>query len=1482
MKKKLLIVTLLLSINCIAQFSKTHYIPPLASAQTIVPVDQYLYISTPSLEPVNFRIIGIGGNDVIGVVSRDQPYEYLIGSGPNTQLNVAHNQVNQILNNKGYIIEAEDLIYVSARIIAGDGNHAGKVVSKGLAALGTQFRIGGLLNTLLNNYGDYHYTFVSILATENNTEVSFSDIGAGAVLTNNVSAGSFPSTITLNSGQSFVMAVEGPTNTNRDALIGSLVSSNKPIAVNCGSFGGSNGALNNVDLGFDQIVSAERTGKDYIFIKSTGQPDVEKVLIIAHEDDTEVFLGAETTPIYTIDAGEYVTFDGNDYTPNGNLFVRTSKNTFAYQSIGDDARGDQANQEMFFVPPLSCQTPKNIDNIPFLERVGGRIFDGRVSIITETGSTLTFVVNGTNYTLANLPGVNVDGPLAVEGNTEYETYVIKGLSGNVSVLSTGQLYLASYGSNDAATFGGFYSGFTFKPEVTFDRLDTSLENCIPNVELSVSTITAFDEFQWFFNDVLIPGATNRDYTPTQPGYYHISATISDCGTVLISDKIPVSSCATDSDNDGANDNIDVDSDNDGITNCAESLGDRNVVFAGTGGTISAPGYANSFVTSFPPASGTPTATPFTGNSDGSFVTSTSAGNGNSTVFELNFAQPVSISLEYPLAALPENLITSQSKFIISVPVNRTITVLNPTDQLLIDTNYDGIYESGITEFSSFEIRFRLKSTTPLPAGTGTFSFRANLADNVRFTQVNLNDAAVTNATFSILATCVPIDRDGDGIPDQNDLDSDNDGIPDFYESQGMNFFVLSGIDINSDGLDDIFENGFIVADSDADGVPDYLDLDSDNNGIFDLTESGLASSDGNNNGIIDGNPASFGNNGLSNSVETFANSGITNLPIRDTDADGIFDFVEADNDNDQCSDVLEAGFTDGNNNGYLGNAAIPIVDGNGLVTGAPNGYTMPNSLYIVATPIDINDQPEDMSICEGRNAVFAITTNPGVSYQWQLSSNGITFTNINDNATFSGATTSTLTINAVTAVMSGNQYRVQLYIAGNICGSISESATLTVLALPATVTRTLVQCDTGISPDGITLFNLAQADEMFIAGDSTFSVDYFLSVADADAGVDPLPLVYTNITNPQQLVARVTTSANSCFTYSTLNLVANLLPSQIINVPSQCDDDGTEDGLYEFNLTQTVIPVPSTQTIRYYENETDALLEQNAILNPTQYVNLIPYSMQVVARVENETAESCTRLYFLNLTVNALPAIFVNEDLEPFVVCVNSNSFTTVLEPEFLDGSDYTLYDYQWFYEGQILTGATSSSLTVSAEGLYSVEVTDANGCSKIAFIPVIASSQAIIQDIAVTDLSFFNTVTVTLTSNSYGDYVYSLDVANAFQESNIFQNVAAGTHVVFVKDKNGCPITSQMIYVMGIPKYFTPNGDGFNDVWNLRGASPSNGLSIIYIFDRYGKLITQIIPAGEGWDGSLNGHPLPSDDYWYSIFLTDGRAFKGHFTLKR
>ncbi|MNL65790.1 hypothetical protein D3C87_1901740 [compost metagenome] len=85
----------------------------------------------------------------------------------------------------------------------------------------------------------------------------------------------------------------------------------------------------------------------------------------------------------------------------------------------------------------------------------------------------------------------------------------------------------------------------------------------------------------------------------------------------------------------------------------------------------------------------------------------------------------------------------------------------------------------------------------------------------------------------------------------------------------------------------------------------------------------------------------------------------------------------------------------------------------------------------------------------------------------------------------------------------------------------------------------------------------------------------------------------------------------------------------------------------------------------------------------------------------------------------------------------------------------------------------------------------------------------------------------------------------------------------------------------MDYPRFFTPNGDGFNDLWVIKNIDQMPDYTIS-IFDRYGNLLKQMNQNGEGWNGIFNGRQMPSDDYWFTLFFANGKNVKGHFSLKR
>jgi len=211
-----------------------------------------------------------------------------------------------------------------------------------------------------------------------------------------------------------------------------------------------------------------------------------------------------------------------------------------------------------------------------------------------------------------------------------------------------------------------------------------------------------------------------------------------------------------------------------------------------------------------------------------------------------------------------------------------------------------------------------------------------------------------------------------------------------------------------------------------------------------------------------------------------------------------------------------------------------------------------------------------------------------------------------------------------------------------------------------------------------------------------------------------------------------------------------------------------------------------------------------------------------------------------------------------------------------------TDYNYQWS------TGEITSNITVTQGGEYSLTISDKLGestCDNTFVITVYASKTPHIKEVVVDDLQDSNTITII--PDREGDFEYRLDDGK-YQEENIFYNVLPGAHKITLNDMNGCGTATESIVVVGFPKFFTPNGDGANDIWNIVGIS-SLEEPMLFVYDRYGKLLKQLSRNSLGWDGTYNGVALPSDDYWFKLSFLDhngqrttAKYVNNHFSLKR
>ena len=468
MTKFIRLFTLLFFFSLIgfSQISKVHYIPPLTSNElagggSSLPQDQFIYLSTPSTDNVTVTITPLNGDSptIIDDLSNTTPKRYDIpGSGIGTQLFVDNDETGGSTTlNAGFLIEANCPIYVSVRYNA--GSQAGALVSKGDASLGTHFRAGMMtMGTKTDeNHQSTSLSFISVMATQDDTNVRFDLPNAtGQTRIENYTYNG-PFIKTLNKHESVIIAIdldENNKNTGaaRNSLIGALVRSvddsgtvlvednTKPIVVNVGSASGTfsaNGGGH--DHGVDQIVGLDRVGHEYIFVKGNGQNrtsggELETPLIVAAVNGTQIYINDDTNPAATLDAGEYYLISSGYYSSQAQgatMYVRTQdKNhpVFAYQGVGGN--GDsEANQGMFFVPPLSDEANDDVNNIPSIDFIGDDQYDDQAGVTIVTNSDATITINDQNgdYDIASLT------PVTVTGKTDYKAYSIEDLQGDIKV-----------------------------------------------------------------------------------------------------------------------------------------------------------------------------------------------------------------------------------------------------------------------------------------------------------------------------------------------------------------------------------------------------------------------------------------------------------------------------------------------------------------------------------------------------------------------------------------------------------------------------------------------------------------------------------------------------------------------------------------------------------------------------------------------------------------------------------------------------------------------------------------------------------------------------------------------------------------------------------------------------------------------------------------------------------------------------------------
>ncbi len=533
-------------------------------------------------------------------------------------------------------------------------------------------------------------------------------------------------------------------------------------------------------------------------------------------------------------------------------------------------------------------------------------------------------------------------------------------------------------------------------------------------------------------------------------------------------------------------------------------------------------------------------------------------------------------------------------------------------------------------------------------------------------------------------------------------------------------------------------------------------------------------------------------------------------------------------------------------------------------------YFFENEINIVNPFEEVTNISSDLELCLAGTYTLVGEDVPGAIYQWSFSDGRITV-NLPTPSPANKLTINTLADNTAGTyslnITTNDECNTQLFGKANVSYTTPPNINTSVL---------LSSCDVFDidANDGLTTFNLEDSLSDIINGFAAdFDVYFYLNDIDATNDIhnqNSLPQLYYNAVPNQIITTKVYKKNSDCFVLGQLQLDAN--SGQYLNAfdIQGCTDNLSNMVLFDLNEQLNNIKVlnglPDNVAIQFFESLEDAVRKTNPISGDYESSNKLIY---FYASVNG----NCYGSGLFNLIIDPPPPIDIQE--ETLALC--ENQFPVILESS-IPGNLMNKYNYLWS------SGEISNSIILYYPQTISVTVIDKNTlCEATKTYKIERLVSPIITGLEININS--GTVTV-LTSENLGNTYVLDDVNKAFQNENIFLNVPPGVHTLYVQNMNNCSITERELYVLGFPRFFTPNNDSHNDYWGIKGLeSDKYTISNIHVFDRYGKLLKVLSPESK-WDGTYNGENLPDSDYWFFVTIEDKRRntkiYKGNFSIVR
>ncbi len=305
--------------------------------------------------------------------------------------------------------------------------------------------------------------------------------------------------------------------------------------------------------------------------------------------------------------------------------------------------------------------------------------------------------------------------------------------------------------------------------------------------------------------------------------------------------------------------------------------------------------------------------------------------------------------------------------------------------------------------------------------------------------------------------------------------------------------------------------------------------------------------------------------------------------------------------------------------------------------------------------------------------------------------------------------------------------------------------------------------------------------------------------------------------------------------------------------------------------------LPPLTVGNYYTqpNGQGTLLNAGALITFTQTIHVY------AAAIDNINCIATQKSFLVS--VFPLRTLNINKGM----ICYNYTTNELISSTTLASNVNPNQFTVNWYFNNVLVF--SGPNFTPTQQGVYTVSTIKLtpeahNDCNYAPTQVIVERSSPIVATIIYNDAFTNKTFIEVISQGGYGTYEYQLN-NGPFQASNRFENLSSGYYTVTIIDtKGGCNSLTLEAYIINYPHFFTPNGDNYNDFWNITDLYDFKE-SKIHIFDRYGKFLKEIFPNKQGWDGRYNNEDMPSSDYWFVVYFRQNNidnTFRAHFSLKR